>query len=232
MNKINKTCIECKVKKGKLSNNFNIIICNNCKIHDKYLLITKTNAKKKYLLKDDDLINLPSINKNSSYGPATYYTKENLLNYMCIKYNILILDVENYIQNKKQEKEFKKQEKQNTITQQNELKKITRRNKLISALAEYKLDLRSDSQLCKKYIDGSNEYNIQNIVQRMCEMKYLYDYCNMNECCDEAYERYNDELNAGYFPDMSVSEHGEIIALSKYSNNKYPDIFPWMKDNK
>ena len=234
MNKISKSkniCTECNIKKGIFSNIFNIIICGDCKNKNKYYLITKTNAKKEYLLNDNDLIDIPFINKNSSYGPATYYSKENLLNYLSIKHDIKINDVHNYIENKKREKELLKQEKQNRINEKKEIKKLKRRDNLINALSNYKLNIRNDSQLCKNYIDGSNEYTIKEIVQRMCQMKYLYDYCHMNDCKDIAYESYTEELKAGYYPDMNVSEHAELIALSKYSNNKYPDIFPWMKDN-
>ncbi len=149
-----------------------------------------------------------------------------------MKQNIKITDVDSYIKNKIREKEILKQEKQIRINEQKEIKKINRRDKLQNELSKYKLEIRNDSLLCKNYIDGSNEYNIKEIAKRMCEMKYLYNYCHMNECKDIAYKSYIEEINAGYFPDMSVSEHAELIALSKYSNNKYPDIFPWMKDSK
>lgn len=89
------------------------------------------------------------------------------------------------------------------------------------------LELRSDSNLCKKYIDGDVK-DLQGVVKRMCQMKYLYDYCHMDECHEIAYEQQCDELNAGYFPDCSVSDQAELIALRKYSNGKYPDNWPWM----
>lgn len=230
MSKTKNICYECNIKKGTFSIIFNIIICGECKNKNKYYLITKTDAKKEYLLNDNDLIDIPFINKNSSYGPATYYTKENLFNHICIKHDIKIDEIDNFIDNKIRENKLLKQEKQNRINEKKELKKIKRRDSLINALSKYKLVLRSDSHLCKNYIDGSNEYNLKEIVNRMCMMKYLYSYCHMDECKDIAYENYIEEINAGYYPDMSVSEHAELIALSKYSNNKYPDIFPWMKD--
>ena len=62
----------------------------------------------------------------------------------------------------------------------------------------------------------------------MCEMKYLYEYCHMDECRQIAYEEYLAEKNDGYYPDMSVSDRAEMIALDKYSNGKYPEIFPWL----
>lgn len=63
----------------------------------------------------------------------------------------------------------------------------------------------------------------------MCEMKYLFEYCHMDDCKQEAYEEYIEELNAGYFLDCSVFERAEEIALNKYSNGYYPAIFPWQE---
>ena len=103
-----------------------------------------------------------------------------------------------------------------------------RKNRLINELGKYKLDLRDDSVLCQNYIHGNKKYDLDEIVLRMCEMKYLYEYCHMDECRDIAYEQYKAEKDAGYYPDMSVSEHAEMIALNKYSNGKYPDTFPWL----
>ena len=58
-------------------------------------------------------------------------------------------------------------------------------------------------------------------------MKYLFDYCHMNECQNLAYDEFNEELRAGYYPDRSVFEIAEDMALSKYSNGHYPCVFPW-----
>jgi hypothetical protein len=55
-------------------------LCYGCKTNDKYTLTTKTNAKRKYLLKDEDLDNIDKIIGNSSHGPATYFTVTNLTN--------------------------------------------------------------------------------------------------------------------------------------------------------
>jgi hypothetical protein len=50
----------------------------------------------------------------------------------------------------------------------------------------------------------------------------------MDECREEAYQENVETLRAGYFPDMTVSENAEYIALKKYSNGEYPRVFPWM----
>jgi len=110
--KIDKTCLECKTKRGKMSSVFSVYLCEDCKFEDAYILITKTNTKKNYFLTDDELVNLRAI--------------------------------------------------------------------------------------------------------------------HMDECREEAYQENVETLRAGYFPDMTVSENAEYIALKKYSNGEYPRVFPWM----
>jgi hypothetical protein len=101
-----------------------------------------------------------------------------------------------------------------------------RRKELIEKLAEYKLKLRTDSKLCDKYIK-EGDIDIDDVVERMCQMKYLYDYCDMASACIEAEEAQAEELNAGYFPDCTVFEQAEMIALEKKGGD-YPSIYPWM----
>lgn len=56
-----------------------------------------------------------------------------------------------------------------------------RRNNLIDALQEYKLELRDDSKLCHGYINGTiKTHTIPQIVERMCQMKFLYEYCDFD----------------------------------------------------
>jgi hypothetical protein len=102
------------------------------------------------------------------------------------------------------------------------------KDKLIKALSKYKLELRDDSLLCHKYIIGKSEYDLEEIVRIMCEMKYLFEYCHMDECKEIAYKEYIAEKKAGYYPDFLVFDNAEVIALNKYSNGKYPEIFPWL----
>jgi hypothetical protein len=61
----------------------------------------------------------------------------------------------------------------------------------------------------------------------MCQMKYLFEYCHMDECKSEAYDDYNEELRAGYYPDCSVFDRAEDLALNRYSNGHYPVVYPW-----
>jgi hypothetical protein len=104
-----------------------------------------------------------------------------------------------------------------------------RRSQLSSELKKVHVELRSDSKLCNGYIDGSlDNWTISQIIKRMCEMKFLYEYCDMNAAYEKAkqnfynsrydrYERYNTQ---------EIFEDAERIALRR--SNGYPKIFPWL----
>lgn len=102
-------------------------------------------------------------------------------------------------------------------------------SELTNALKKVKLTIRKDSKLCKQYIEGTlnNGMDIDDVVQRMCEMKFLYDYCDMNKCLIRAEKSNDKEFDAGYFPDTSVFDLAEMFALEKHGG-KYPDVFPWL----
>ena len=102
-----------------------------------------------------------------------------------------------------------------------------RKELLMKALDARGLDLRSDSALCQKYITGQIELDLDWIVQRMCEMKYLYEYCNMSDIKKQVYKQYLLEQPNGIYTNYKISEKAEEIALEKYGF--YPDVFPWEK---
>ena len=217
-------CEECNNYLGKKNKLLDTYLCDTCKVLDKYIVTTKTNAKKIYLLNDNDLNELKSYEGSSAYGIATYYTVENLKNKVSSKYNICKDNVKEYLEEMHKEKEIKKEKRKKAKEQ----KKIQRKEKLIKELSKVKLKLRNDSILCNNYIEGSSAYNLKEIILRMCQMKYLYDYCHMDKCKDIAYQEQQDEIRAGYYPDCSVHDQAEDIALKKYSKGKYPDVFPWL----
>ena len=217
-----KLCVECN-NIGKKNTTLNLILCNNCKNLNKYTLITKTNSKKFYYLKDSDISNLKSFTKNTSYGLGTFYIKSDIINSFCNKYNTDINNYQKVIDNIINEKDIKREKQlENRINKKNKRKQM-----LINKLNSRGVSFRNDSVLCENFINGDKSLNINDVVNRMCQMKYLFKYCHMNKCKDEAYEKQQEVLEAGYFPDCSVFDDAEYLALKKYSNNKYPDIFPW-----
>ena len=101
-------------------------------------------------------------------------------------------------------------------------------NKLKFKLKKRGLKLRKDSVLCSMYINGKSDLCLNQIVQRMCEMKYLYDYCDMKNIKTQVY---NDYVLNGYVKNYEdrISTQAEKVALKRYSDSKYPKIFPWEK---
>ena len=227
--KIDKSCIQC-TNKGTLAKKLGIFLCTQCRHLPKYTLISKTDSKCDYFLTDGDLLYLEAIEANSSYGPATYYRKEDLINKFCLKYKT---DEENYPDVRMyltQERWANIQEKK-ANREANLATKIQKRTaSLTKALNKVGLILRADSQLCQKYINSTLKpmQTINEIVDRMCQMKYLYEYCHMEECKGIAYDEHAEEYASGYFPDCSVSDYAELIALKKYSNGSYPAKYPWL----
>lgn len=101
-----------------------------------------------------------------------------------------------------------------------------RKQELVDALAEYKLSLRADSKLCQGYINGTiTDRSVDEIVHRMCQMHFLFNYADMDNCLDRAYELHNAERNDGCFSDFSVFERAERLALKK---RPYPSSWPWL----
>jgi len=55
---------------------------------------------------------------------------------------------------------------------------IVRKYELVNALKSNGLELRDDSQLCKKFIQGETEKTLEEVVIIMLEMKFLYAHTN------------------------------------------------------
>ena len=102
-----------------------------------------------------------------------------------------------------------------------------RKKELEKKLQSRGLEFRLDSALCSKYVDGTTDLHIDFIVERMCQMKYLYEYCNMKQIKSQVYKQYRNELSRGIISESNVSSRAEKIALDTYSYGKYPDKYPW-----
>lgn len=106
---------------------------------------------------------------------------------------------------------------------------LDRKKELECKLKSRGLELRTDSALCTKYIEGTIDLNIDYIVERMCQMKYLYEHCNMKKIKQDVYKEYLANNSRGVKLEANVSTRAEKIALDTYSNSYYPKIYPWEK---
>ncbi len=112
--------------------------------------------------------------------------------------------------------------------------KNSRKIELMTLLYKSGLELRKDSSLCGRYIDdGTYLYGdcIEDIVTRMCQMKFLYDYTEYRQQLRVNYR----ELRLGY-EDLDiyvrdVSFYG--VDPKKYTEDQilqttpFPEVWPW-----
>jgi hypothetical protein len=189
--------------------------------------ITKTNAKNEYFLTEEELSKIEFIERPNPYRKSrtmSLYKCDEIMKFLHIKYNVCSNDqVKEIIKEIKNKKDEKKQK----YIQNKSDKKQKRKYKLLDALQQYGLKLRSDSKLCQGYIDGTiKDKSIDWIANRMCQIKYLYDYCNMRDEIEKAKKEQIEERLEGYFPDCSVFDQAEMNILRRIGN--YPNEFPWM----
>ncbi len=227
-----KVCEECGAPNAKICKAHDIRLCSDCMKLDEYCMICKTEAKKTYYLTDKDLVNVECTEvANSVYRNSMLclYNKREIINEFCLKHSIDQYD-DDAIENKLEELADAKKNAALKREENAMKRRLNRKKKLIKELELYGLELRSDSKLCKSYIDGTaKEWTLEEIITRMCEMKFLYEYCKMDKCYKEAERRQCEELNAGYIPDVPVEVDAEWIALKKYTKNgKYPKKWPWL----
>ena len=200
---IHKFCVDCYSEVGLKHSIFKKNICKICIEKEDYKLITKSEAKKTYLLNDKHLNELECFKKKN---PVYRNAHE-----MCLYFEREIIEKSQNIYNNLED-EFKKREdrreKRNKTIENN---KLTRKKKLIEELSKKKLKLRSDSYLCEKYINGSKEVSLEYIVDTMYEMNFLFSYTNyinilsnnINEIKDEGMF-YNIEEEKEYAKDIAI----------------------------
>lgn len=102
--------------------------------------------------------------------------------------------------------------------------KKERKDELTEELNKFGLNLREDSILCRKYIQ-QDEGDLEDIVERMCEMKYLHEYTNFKTIKQQVYEEFVKE--EFYIGDGNVFREAESRTISE---NPYPEIWPWIAD--
>lgn len=72
----------------------------------------------------------------------------------------------------------------------------------------------------------------------MCQMKFLYEYCNFNQCYQEIYDVEEEDFDfirdkfprgTEYSPGPRVFMHAEELALKRVGG--YPPVWPWLVNN-
>jgi len=223
-------CQECQTNPGHSIRFIDGPVCEPCSQLPKYNFITKTDAKQNYLIKDADLDGLQFHQVMSSYGRrqvANLFNKQDIMNKACERHSTTLDDLPHIIADKKHVNEAKSSARRIKKKEAHDALEAPRRNQLVESLNAAGLELRADSKLCQLYIEGKTD-NLDQIVRRMCEMHYLYEYCHMDECREEAYNQMQEERKEFGYCDWLVQDKAEKIALGKYAPRaKYPVVFPW-----
>lgn len=215
-----KLCDECLLEKGKIHPTFDMRLCDACRKLSKYKLICKSTAKSRYQLTEKDMTNIDEWFevKNPHYNRASAMKlchEDEAIIVACRKYNC----TEEELTKKQNKREKAKQE----IEEIKQYANDERKHQLVLALENSGLKLRSDSSLCNGYIDGTiTDWTLDRIVERMCQMKYLYDYCDFNKYFQQA--RNNSDR---YNRDEPLFDKAERLALKACGG--YPKVFPWLK---
>jgi len=223
-------CVECTALPTKLDKARDVYLCDQCADSPKYKLIYHSHAKKEYRLNDNDLMPLlaKSFEKKTAYCMATLYLLTDVEEVCRTKYGCAPTD--NTLQILAKIEKIKSDKVKKRVANRNK-KETGRKTRLVARLNDHGLELRYDSKLCTGYIDGTiTDWTVDQICHRMCQMKYLFDYCNMDHYLEKAHEANQDEYNAGYIPDSSPFDDAEWMALKKHGvNGKYPKDWPWLQ---
>jgi hypothetical protein len=209
--------------------------------------ITKSAAKHDYFLTDADLANIPSTEKRNprfrSAAPMILYKEDDIKSAFCHKHGITadagpiadavsgvnVGSVEAKIKSLKAQKE----EKSAKMKAGKAKKRQGREDELVAALTDAGLNLRSDSKLCHGYIDGTltDVWTVPQIVKRMCQVKYLFEYCNIDSFLNDLRKEYREW--GEYYNSEDLFDEAETKALRKRraeTGSAYPDIWPWQRE--
>jgi hypothetical protein len=191
-------CPKCNVFMGKCDK-----ICTM-----RYNKISKTECLNYYKLTDTEIDNIPHEVKYNNFFKKniTLFKKENILSYVCKKYNgwtnfiLFRKNIEHQLELKKikmlqnlekKEEEFKEWKNiYNKSFNYRNMENIERQDILDLELRKQKLERREDSMLCKGFINGTvTNKCIEHIVAILKITSILFSYSHI------AYTTYTDECN-------------------------------------
>lgn len=220
---LNNPCIKCHKKEGKHHKVFDIVLCKKCQELPKYTLICKTIAKTSYHLTEKDLTKISTWYEvqNPHYRRASNMKLCTITDVRKVarqKYKCIDKELDKICESLTEQKENKKNMHPENI------KREIRQFELVNALQSKGLKLRPDSKLCYGYIEGTiTDWTIDAIVERMCQVKYLFDYCKLSSYFSEAYK-----IQRSNYDTDSVFDIAEQLALKEHG--PYPKFYPWMNN--
>jgi hypothetical protein len=107
-----------------------------------------------------------------------------------------------------------------------------RANELKLELDKHDIKLRDTNSLCQRYIYRKHgRGNIEDIVERLCKIKFLFEYCNLVEFMNDSVDDYAEFINHyDKYDGYGFNELDFIFYNTEYIC--YPKVYPWILEKK
>ncbi len=243
-------CEECQSEDGYYRNILKKLLCQSCIKLDKYTLVSKTNVKKDFFIKSELLVECRHYVGYHNHQPTTLYTLSDVLSHFCAIYNIPHDKHHICIKRQQLMDEFKvaREKRRELRLASKNRAAIKRQTDLIEALNKYQLEYDEKNRLCRSFVEGEVGFGVgvnitttmDDIVHRMCQMKFLYDYCHMeyflNKIQKKDEQSYEISIFRKYFgykygnAIYYILEKAEKMALDAYGcpSGSYPPHWGWL----
>ncbi len=211
---IYKICMECGRHNAK--SYFNYILCKKCTKTKKYKSISRAVAHIKYGVTDDNLLKIRRRIREDdakSVDLDGYY----------LEHEVKLLTNNRILENREKRSYRRKYGYHHKRWDPEGEQK--REHELIEELGKYGLQLRSDSTVCYKYIRGYKEKNINEVVEKMCTMKYLFEYTEYSKLMKELIIKQKYMFVAFDKHEMRAIVKKQIL---ESNGGKWPSPWPWM----
>lgn len=178
--------------------------------------------KENFCLTVNDIENLNRFEVNN--GKIFLYNKNEVV-LTSFKKNKNVKNLNKIILDKDEQKNIKQVLKLNI--------RLSRFKMLQKALTKCGMEIRKDSKLCSLYLENPRcGWSLKEVVIRMAQMKFLFEYRNMNMIKHEVIEELH---SSDYFEDI-YTPYEEIFNISERRaleniGGVYPRIFPWLSDS-
>jgi hypothetical protein len=99
-------------------------------------------------------------------------------------------------------------------------------------LKKYGLEMRENSKICNLYLSKkvspkSVWNNVHNVIDRLCELRFLNEYCNIKNIMKEL-KREEQNRDLSHYEIFTAAEN---VALERFGDNgNYPKVYPWFND--
>jgi len=224
-------CEICDESPARLHKILEKVLCEECMEDPENKLIVKSHARRDYFVSDKDLEPFECFysTMNTQYKrnqEITLYRESDVINCLCAKHGVHIGQLDDLLENlkgirKDRSKKISKAKKESRNEREKNLKK---------AMKKKGLEIRPDSKLCLGYIDGSiKDWTIPRIVKRMCQMKFLYEYTDIDKWFRKAKQERREEREYGDRSDFTLLDIAEMYAIEHVGG--YPKKWPWLNDD-